>query len=149
MGIPTYNLSNDEQCSATIPNTFNSLQSRYERVIIKSKLRRMGMQFEKLGSKSRLIKLDQWKHGKNSVWKFVIDGVKLSHQLLNQKQKIEAQLNEEVVKRRKCEEEFLKLQKTISHQESSQKKSRQKPLSEVSRQQQYNRKKVMASSKLL
>ena len=141
-GHTNVNLSNDEQCSATIPNTFNSLQSRYERVIMKifahysipleitnpirqtfkSKLQRMGMQFGKLGSKSRLIKLDQWKHGKNSVWKFVIDGVKLSHQLLNQKRKIEAQLNEEVVKRRKCEEEFLKLQKTISHQESSQKK---------------------------
>ena len=112
------------------------------RQTFKSKLRRMGMQFGKLGSKSRLIKLDQWRHGKNSEWKFVIDGVKLLHQ----KKKIEAQLNEEVVKRRKCEEEVLKLQKTILHQESSQKKSSRKPLSEVSRQQQYNRKKKMASS---
>ena len=102
-----HNLTNDEQCSATIPSNFNSLQSRYERVIIKifthhsipleitnpirqtfkSELRRMGMQFGKLGSKSRLIKLDQWRHGKNSEWKFVIDGVKLNHQFLHQKKK--------------------------------------------------------------
>ena len=104
-----HNLSNDEQCSIIIPTTLNPLQLRYERVIMKvfayysipleitntirqtfkSKLRRMGMQLIKLGSKNRLIKLNKWKDGKESTWNFVIDGVKLNHQLLHQKREAE------------------------------------------------------------
>lgn len=57
---------------------------------------------------------------------------------------MEVQLNEEISKRKKCEE-VLKLQKTILRQGSSQVTHR-KPLSEVSRQQQYNRKKEMATN---
>lgn len=105
----------------------------------------MGMQLSKLGSKSRLIKLSKWKEGKQSVWNFVVDGAELCQQLLRQKRKAEIQLNEEVLKRKKCEEEVRKLQKT-QPQESSKKSHTRKPLSEVSRQQQYNRKKEMAST---
>ena len=163
-----YDLSDDEYCSAIIPTNFNYLQLRYERVIVKvfahysipleinntirqifrSKLRRMGMQLTKLGSKSRLIKLNKWKDGKESNWNFVVDGIKLNQQLLHQKQKIEVKLDEEILKRKKCEEEVLKLQKTIQQQtqESSLKRHTRKPLSEVSRQQQYNRKKQMATT---
>ena len=139
-GIPMHDLSNDEQCSVIIPTTLNPLQLRYERVryervimkvfahysipleitdhdtirqTFKSKLRRMGMQLIKLGSKNRLIKLNKWKDGVESTWNFVIAGVKLNHQLLHQKRIAEVQLNEEVVKRKKCEEEVLKLQNVI------------------------------------
>ena len=158
-----HDLSNDEQCSIIIPTTLNPLQLRYERVIMKvfahysipleitntirqtfkSKLRRMGMQLIKLGSKNRLIKLNKWKDGKESTWNFVIDGVKLNHQLLHQKREAEVQLNEEILKRKKCEEEVLKLQDVILNQDH---KRHRKPLSEVSRQQQYNRKKELASN---
>ena len=75
-GIPMHDLSNDEQCSVIIPTTLNPLQLRYEQVIMKvfsipleitdtirqtfkSKLRRMGMQLIKLGSKNRLIRLNK------------------------------------------------------------------------------------------
>ena len=96
----------------------------------------MGMNLSKIGSKSRLIKLRKWKEGKESTWNFVVDGVELCQQLLQQKRKVEVQLNEEVLKRKKCEEVVCKLQcQPSSHT--------RKPLSEVSRQQQYNRKKEM------
>ena len=39
-----------------------------------------------------------------STWNFVFDGVELCQQLLHQKRKVEVQLNEEVLKRKKCEE---------------------------------------------
>ena len=82
--------------------------------------------------------MERWKS-----WNFVIDGVKLNHQLLHQKREAEVQLNEEILKRKKCEEEVLKLQDVILNQDH---KRHRKPLSEVSRKQQYNRKKELASN---
>ena len=68
----------------------------------------------------------------------MVDGVELCQQFLQQKRKVEVQLNEEVLKRKKCEV-VCKLQETqcqpLSHT--------RKPLSEIIRQQQYNRKKEM------
>ena len=61
----------------------------------------MGMNLSKIGSKSRVIKLSKWKEGKESTWNFVVDGVELCQQLLHQKRKVEVQLNEEVLKRKK------------------------------------------------
>ena len=54
------------------------------------------MQFTKLGSNNQLIKLNKWKDGKDSVWNFVVDEIKLNQQLLYQKQKIDVKLDEEV-----------------------------------------------------
>ena len=54
------------------------------------------MQFTKLGSKNQLIKLNKWKDGKDSVWNFMVDEIKLNQQLLYQKRKIDVKLDEEV-----------------------------------------------------
>ena len=92
-----------------------------------------------------MIKLSKWKEGKESTWNFLVDGVKLCQQLLHQKRKVEVQLNEEVLNRKKCGEivhKFKETQSQVSFQTSS---HTRKPLSEVSRQQQYNRKKEMAN----
>ena len=75
------------------------------------------MQLIKLGSKNRLI---------NGNWNFVIDGVQLNHQLLHQKREAEVQLNEEILKRKKCEEEVLKLQDVILNQDHKRQYNRKK-----------------------
>ena len=99
----------------------------------------MGMNLSKIGSKSRVIKLSKWKEGKESTWNFVVDGVELCQQLLHQKRKVEVQLNEEVLKRKKCEEIVHKFKETQSQVSSQTSSHTRNPLSEVSRQQQYNR----------
>ena len=133
------------------------------RQVFKSKLRRMGMQLKGCGSKSRLNKLSKWKDGRDSIWYFTFDKSRsiVNQQLLKQKLELEAKLNEEIVKRKSCEEEIHKLEKTneqlatrqhvesdivFEHQIPPTRKRARKPLAEVSRQQQYNRKKKIVSS---
>ena len=165
--MPTFDLANDEQCSTIDSTCFTPLQLRYERVIVKtflhysiplditdairqvfkSKLRRMGMQLKGCGSKSRMNKLSKWKDGTESTWYFTFDKSRsiVNQQLLKQKLEVEAKLNEEIVKRKRCEEEILKLEKR-NEQQLAKKHHVRKPLAEVSRQQQYNRKKKVVSS---
>ena len=101
------------------------------------------MQFTKLGSKNQLIKLNKWKDGKDSVWNFVVDEIKLNQQLIVVSKAKD--WHKTWWRSSKICEEILKLQKTIQHQNRHTKK----PLSEVSRQQQYNRKQVATTVNLL
>jgi len=161
-GIPGFDLTADEQSLVIDSKHFTPLQLRYERVIVKtfthycipwtitdtirqifrSKLRRMGMQLARCGSKSRLLTLDKWKNGTQCIWYFTLDACKVNQQLLKEKSEMEAKLKREVDERKKCEEDILKLKK----QQLGGKSYERKPLADVSRQQQYNRKMEMVST---
>ena len=161
-GIPSFDLTDDERCLVNDPTYFTPLHLRYERVIVKtfthycipwtitdtirqifrSKLRRMGMQLARWGSKSRLLRLNEWKSGTKCIWYFTLDACKINQQLLKQKSEMEAKLKREVNQRKQCEEDILKLKK----RQSGNKSYERKPLADVSRQQQYNRKMEMVST---
>ena len=106
-GIPTYDLSNDEECRVIAPTNFSPIQLWYDRVIPKifahysipleitdsvrqifrSKLQRMGMNLSKIGSKSRLVKLSKWKEGKESTWNLVVDGLNYANSCYNRNER--------------------------------------------------------------
>ena len=107
------------------------------------------MKLSKLGSKSRANQLNRWKEGEESTWSFVVGEVEVSRQLLDRKRKTENELKEQIVKRKKCEDELKVLKAKVEEQtsiitQSSHKTYTRKPLSDCTRQQQYNRKKEMA-----
>ena len=113
----------------------------------RTKLWRMGQKLFKLGSKSRVLQLNHWKEGKGATWKFSVSDTEVNRQLLHRKRKAE-NLEEEISKRQKCEQEIEILQAKLQEQtkilgQSSHKKYVRKPLSDCTRQQQYNRKKEM------
>ena len=173
-GTPKYDLSQDEEACVSSAD-FTPDQLLYERIItkvfkhyevsleitdeirsaVKVKLWRMGKLYSKLGGKNRQKKLAQWKEGA-SVWNLVINESEVNQQLLKRKRNAETKLEEESIKRRKLEAEVGKLQKSSKQQskviarrrtglsENSRKSS--KPWSEYSRQQQYNRKRSVATS---
>ena len=173
-GTPNYDLSQDEEACVSSAD-FTPVQLLYERIItkvfkhyevsleitdeirsaVKVKLWRMGKLYSKLGGKNRQKKLAQWKEGA-SVWNLVINESEVNQQLLKRKRNAETKLEEESIKRRKLEAEVGKLQKSSKQQskviarlrtglsENSRKSS--KPWSEYSRQQQYNRKRSVATS---
>jgi hypothetical protein len=126
------------------------------RSAMKVKLWRMGKLYSKLGGTNRQKKLAQWKEGSASVWNLVIKESEVNRQLLKRKRNAETKLEEESIKRRKLEAEVGQLQKSSKQQakvvarlrtglsENSRRSS--KPWSECSRQQQYNRKKSVATS---
>lgn len=165
--MPTYDLSEDEQVNIN-PAGLTASQLLYERVINKvfshyaiplnvsdnirasfrSKLWRMGIKLSKLGGKSRANQLNRWKEGEESTWSFVVNEVEVNRQLLHRKRKAENELKEQIAKRKKCEEEIKALKAKVEQQssiitQSSHKTYTRKPLSDCTRQQQYNRKKEM------
>ena len=119
------------------------------RASFRSKLWRMGLKFCKLGSKSRTLQLNNWKEGKEATRNFMVNDTEVNRQLLNRKRKAE-NLEVEMSKRKKCEEEITTLQAKLQEQtriieQSSHKKYTRKPLSDCTRQQQYNRKKEIVN----
>ena len=120
------------------------------RTSFRTKLWRMGQKLFKLGSKSRVLQLNHWKEGKGATWKFSVSDTEVNRQLLHRKRKAE-NLDEEISKRQKCEQEIEILQAKLQEQtkilgQSSHKKYVRKPLSHCTRQQQYNRKKEIINS---
>jgi len=107
----------------TIPDTI--------RQIFRSKLRRMGIQLARCGSKSQLLTLNKWKNGTQCIWYFTLDACKVNRQLLKEKSEMEAKLKSEVNKRKQCEEDIHKLKK----QQLGNKSYKRKPLADISRQQ--------------
>ena len=159
-GLPTYDLSQDEQANIS-PAGLTTNKLLYKRVITKvythyaipleisenirtsfrSKLWRMGLKFCKLGSTSREIQLNNWKEWKAATWNFVVNDVEVNRQVLSRKRKAE-ELETETLKRKRCEEEIKTLQAKLQEQasiitQSSQKNYIRKPLSDCTRQQQY------------
>ena len=126
----------------------------------KSKLWRLGKCLCVAGGKKRSQLLSEWK---DSSWEFKVSKSELTNLLDSRKRKLEAQLHEEACKR-------MKLEDTIQQQRSDQRKleddvvalkeanrnyekvmmrtrrsqSHIKPWEECTRQQQHNRKKVLA-----
>ena len=59
------------------------------RASFRSKLWRMGLNFFKLGSKSHVLQLNNWKEGKAATWNFSVNDTEVNRQLLNRKRKAE------------------------------------------------------------
>lgn len=130
---------------------------------LRCKLWRMGQRLNKSGTKRSKI-LDSWKEGDNSVWKFSIDCIavnkELGSQILSNEKKInnlkqensslQAKLNEAQPKLKEIQNVQATLIKTNKRMSSTlaagtNPKRKKKELSEVSRQQQWNRKKQVHS----
>jgi len=56
----------------------------------------MGSRFSRLGGKGHITQLNKWKE---STWSYIVNEVEISQQL---KRKLENELSEQVMKRRKC-----------------------------------------------
>ena len=106
------------------------------RATFREKLRRMGRKISRLGGTGRKEQLNKWK---KSTWPFTVNTFEYTRQM---KRKLEQELNQQVAKRRKCEEEIKELKSIVKEQ------SRQpiKPLSDCTRQQQHNRQKGMVGN---
>ena len=126
----------------------------------KSKLWRLGKCLSATGGKKRAQTLNGWK---NSSWEFKVNKSELTNLLDSRKRKFETQLYEEKSKRQKLEQTVQRLSDKISSQteeiavlkevnkngskalaESKKRHPTVKPWKECTRQQKYNRKKVLA-----
>ena len=127
------------------------------RTTFKSKLWRMGKCFSTICGKMRSQQLAKWKNGKESVWNFNVNEVEINCQMLKRKRSVEALLEDESAKRKKLDSEVKQLQATTKRQAKiiaklktgSQVNSRgssSKSWLEYSRQQQYNKKRKLAST---
>ena len=109
----------------------------------------MGQKLLKQGSKNRALQLNHWKEGKVATWNFSVKDTEVNRQLLNRKHKAE-NLEVEISKRKKCEQEIEILQAKLQEQTriigQSSKKYVRKPLSDCTRQHKYNRKKEIVNS---
>ena len=114
----------------------------------------MGKSISKKGGNTKQQQLDSWKDGKNSTWYMTINETEVKAQLLRKRCKTEEKLKDETTKRRKLQSEIDTLEKKVRKQakEIAALKSgtvtthcSQKPWSSCSRQQQYNKKKQLAS----
>ncbi len=123
------------------------------RATVKTKLWRMGKLYSSYGGAKRKQQLLKWP---STSWKFEVSEVKVNHQLINRKRKLESQLEEENSKRRRLERELKNLKKSTKEQATviarlktgrleKSKGSSLRPWNECSRQQQYNREKNIAN----
>ncbi len=78
------------------------------RATVKTKLWRMGKLYSSYGGAKRKQQLLKWP---STSWKFEVSEVKVNHQLINRKRKLESQLEEENSKRRRLESELKNLKK--------------------------------------
>ena len=69
-----------------------------------------------MGGKNRSVQLSKWTEGPNSIWNLQIDETEVTYQLLTRKWRVEAQLENEVTKRRKLKKEFSELKHTSVRQ---------------------------------
>lgn len=176
-GTPNFDLSKDPEASVANSTSFTPAQLAHERVVVKvfthyaipleitdpirasfkAKLWRMGKRYSNQGGKQREQQLLNWKEGKDSVWNFEVSEVEVNRQLLKRKRCVEAQIEEEVEKRRKLESEVKTLQcttkkqsKMIARLSTGHKTNSRGPSSkswcQYTRQQQYNKRKSLASS---
>ena len=64
-----------------------------------------GIKFYKLGSKSCVIQLNNWKEWKAAMWNFKVCDMEVNQQLLNRKWKA-GELETETLKQKRCEEDY-------------------------------------------
>ena len=115
----------------------------------------MGKLISKKGGNTKQQQLGSWKDGENSTWYMTINETEVKAQLLRKRHKTEEKLKDETSKRRKFQNEVDTLEKTVRKQakEIAALKSgntvtthrSQKSWLSCSRQQQYNKKKQLAS----
>ena len=118
----------------------------------------MGSALSRMGGKDRSIQLYKWKEGPNSIWNLQINETEVCCQLLNRKRRVEAQLENEVAKRRKLEKEVTELKNTNVKQAKeivklktgrsvkSRGPSSSKRWNDYSRQHQWKKKKGLANN---
>ena len=141
-GRPLEDLSGDTEACAGISNEnmyrYSPVQLGLERVItktlahykipleitdtirttFKSKLHRMGKLLTSLGGKKHTQQLNKWKE---SVWEFKVGKGEINNLLETRKRKLEAQISEEVSKRKKVESVIPELEAQINEQISKRK----------------------------
>ena len=84
------------------------------RASFRSKLWRMGQRISKLGSVKRKELLENWKHGRDSVWQVQVDTVMVNKELVKNKQKNEALLAAETTKCHELEERLQTTQAMLN-----------------------------------
>lgn len=130
-GVPVFNLSKDPEATVDINNeNLTPVQLLIERVITKvfnhysipltvtdpiratfrSKLWRMGKKLSTLGGTSREEQLRRWKA---SIWSLKVDSDEVLRQLRKRTRQTEHQLECEVSKRRRAEEEVKSLKSEV------------------------------------
>ena len=102
-------------------------------------------------------KLSKWENGNESLWYFEVSQADLNKQMCQRKRSLEKQLSEEAAKRRKIKTEVKALRSTTKQQAKvisrlrpcraeSSRGSSSKLWHQYSRQQQHNKKKMLASN---
>lgn len=98
----------------------------------KVKLWRMGKLFSKIEGTKRQEQLIKWKDGSEATWNFVVNEVEVHRQLLKRKHSIEEQIEKELTKRRKLENEVKVLRKTTKKTSKSDSKAKNQSFREQS-----------------
>lgn len=110
----------------------------------------MGKLLARLGSTKRKQQFLKWEKGNESLWTFEVSQADVNKQILKQKRYLEKQLSDGAAKRKKIEVEVKALRSTTTQiiarlKTGRSESSRGKLWHQYSRQQQHNRRKMLAS----